>query len=175
MTAPDGPDAGAADDRARLDDGPERELRTVFTSSQDPATTALPAVVTPASGIPLPALLSPDEAAAVAGLPSGSAMLVAHRGAQAGARFLLDAAVTTAGRDVAADILLDDRTVSRKHVEIHRTPTGFVVKDCGSLNGTYVNAVRVDEAVLAAGDELRIGKFRLTFHPSPADGATPTV
>lgn len=130
------------------------------------ATTIGPAV-TPAGGIPTVSP-SPDEVAAIAGLPAGSAMLVAHRGAQAGARFLLDADVTTAGRDVAADILLDDRTVSRKHVEIHRTDAGFVVRDCGSLNGTYVNGARVDEVVLAAGDELRVGKFRLTFHPSPA-------
>ena len=85
----------------------------------------------------------------------------------AGARFLLDAERTVAGRSTAADIFLDDVTVSRKHAEFVREGQTFVVRDIGSLNGTYVNRTRIDQSVLRAGDEVQIGKYRMTFHPSP--------
>ena len=65
--------------------------------------------------------------------------------------------------------MLDDITVSRRHVEIARTAEGYVVSDVGSLNGTYVNQERVDRAVLVHGDELQIGKFRLVLFER-ADG-----
>ena len=112
--------------------------------------------------------LSPADLAAVAALPATSALLIMQRGPSAGARFLLDADRTTAGRSPSADIFLDDVTVSRKHVEFVREGEGFVVRDVGSLNGTYVNRTRIDRAVLNPGDEVQIGKFRMTFHPSPA-------
>lgn len=108
--------------------------------------------------------LSADERAAVAALPSGSALLIAHSGPNAGARFLLDQDVTTAGRHPNADVFLDDVTVSRKHVEFRRTPEGFRVVDSMSLNGTYVNNDRVDSVLLRTGSEVQIGKFRLTFY-----------
>jgi pSer/pThr/pTyr-binding forkhead associated (FHA) protein len=76
---------------------------------------------------------------------------------------LLDADITTAGRHPDADIFLDDVTVSRRHVEIMRTDGDFEVRDLGSMNGTYLNGEIVDRAKLKDGDELRIGKFRLTF------------
>lgn len=112
--------------------------------------------------------LSPDEHAAVAALPPTSALLIMQRGPSAGARFLLDADRTTAGRSPDADIFLDDVTVSRKHVEFVREGDGFVVRDVGSLNGTYVNRSRIDQVALRPGDEVQIGKYRMTFHPSPA-------
>ncbi|WP_182113911.1 MULTISPECIES: FHA domain-containing protein [unclassified Actinotalea] len=115
--------------------------------------------------------LSPEEHAAVAALPPTSALLIMQRGPSAGARFLLDADRTVAGRSPDADIFLDDVTVSRKHVEFVREREGFVVRDVGSLNGTYVNRSRIEQAVLRAGDEVQIGKFRMTFHPSPAAAA----
>jgi pSer/pThr/pTyr-binding forkhead associated (FHA) protein len=68
---------------------------------------------------------------------------------------------------VDADIFLDDVTVSRRHAEFVREGDDFLVRDVGSLNGTYVNRNRIDSAVLRAGDEVQIGKYRLTFHPSP--------
>jgi len=43
----------------------------------------------------------------------------------------------------------------------------FMVRDIGSLNGTYVNRTRIDQSVLRSGDEVQIGKYRMTFHPSP--------
>ncbi|MGA8115099.1 MAG: FHA domain-containing protein [Actinocatenispora sp.] len=105
-----------------------------------------------------------EAAAALAGtLPPYMAVLLVRDGAQAGARFLLDRDVTTAGRHPDGDIFLDDVTVSRRHAEFHRDGTTFTVKDLGSLNGTHLNQERVQSAVLTSGDEIRIGKFRLVF------------
>lgn len=112
--------------------------------------------------------LSPEQHAAVAALPATSALLLMQRGPSSGARFLLDADRTTTGRSPDADIFLDDVTVSRKHVEFVREGGGFVVRDVGSLNGTYVNRTRIEQVTLRPGDEVQIGKFRMTFHPSPA-------
>jgi pSer/pThr/pTyr-binding forkhead associated (FHA) protein len=117
---------------------------------------------------PLGEGLSPQARAAIDALPETSALLVVLRGPNAGSRFLLDADATTAGRSTKSDIFLDDVTVSRRHATFERSGAGFEVRDLGSLNGTYVNRERVDEAVLGAGDEVQIGKYRLTFHPSPA-------
>ncbi len=108
-----------------------------------------------------------EDKAAIAALPRTSALLIMERGPGAGSRFLLDGDITTAGRAVDADIFLDDVTVSRKHVEFVREGTGFLVRDVGSLNGTYLNRQRIESAILQAGDEVQIGKYRLTFHPSP--------
>jgi len=114
-----------------------------------------------------PVGLTADEVSAVHALPPTSALLIMQRGPSAGARFLLDDERTTAGRSTRADIFLDDVTVSRKHAEFVREGSGFVVRDIGSLNGTYVNRTRIDQAALRAGDEVQIGKYRMTFHPSP--------
>ncbi|BDI22376.1 FHA domain-containing protein [Herbiconiux sp. L3-i23] len=110
-----------------------------------------------------------EEQAAIAALPSGSALLVVRRGPNSGARFLLDADVTTAGRHPSADIFLDDVTVSRKHAQFVRHGTAFEVKDLGSLNGTYYDGVRIDTALLSDGAEVQVGKFRLTFYASRHD------
>jgi pSer/pThr/pTyr-binding forkhead associated (FHA) protein len=112
-----------------------------------------------------PGLSGPDQAA-VDALPEESALLVVQRGPNAGARFLLDAERTTAGRRPESDIFLDDVTVSRKHAEFVRRDGQFLVRDVGSLNGTYVDRDRIEEAVLRDGDEVQIGKYRLVFHPS---------
>mgnify|MGYP001111308848 CR=1 FL=1 len=126
----------------------------------------------PTSDLDAPSVgLSAEENAAVAALPPTSALLIMQRGPSAGARFLLDAERTLAGRSPSADIFLDDVTVSRKHVEFVRADDGFVVRDVGSLNGTYVNRTRIEQATLRSGDEVQIGKFRMTFHPSPARGS----
>ncbi len=113
--------------------------------------------------------LSAADEAAVAALPSGSALLVVRRGPNAGARFLLDRERTTAGRRPDSDIFLDDVTVARGHAVFGGRHGGFVVRDIGSLNGTYVQRDRIDEAVLRAGDEVQIGKYRMVFQPSPQD------
>jgi pSer/pThr/pTyr-binding forkhead associated (FHA) protein len=110
--------------------------------------------------------LSVADQAAVDALPPGSALLVVRRGPNSGSRFLLDSDVTTAGRHPASDIFLDDVTVSRRHAEFVRSGDGLAVRDVGSLNGTYVNRERIDEAGLSGGDEVQIGKYRLVFYPS---------
>ncbi|NUS73724.1 MAG: FHA domain-containing protein [Corynebacteriales bacterium] len=101
------------------------------------------------------------------GLPPGSALLIVRRGPNAGSRFLLDAPVTTAGRHPDSDIFLDDVTVSRRHAEFLREGETFAVRDVGSLNGSYVNRERVESVMLTSGDEVQIGKFRLTFITAP--------
>ncbi len=119
----------------------------------------------------------PDASAAVAaesglwgveGMASGSALLVVKRGPNAGSRFLLDQPVTRAGRHPGSELFLDDVTVSRRHAEFRRNNGQFQLVDIGSLNGTYVNRQLVQSAVLANGDEIAIGKFRLVFLTSPA-------
>jgi len=103
-------------------------------------------------------------------MPSGSALIVVKRGPNAGSRFLLDQPVTSAGRHPGSDIFLDDVTVSRRHAEFRRDNGEFRVVDVGSLNGTYVNRKPVESAVLANGDEIQIGKFRLVFVTRPTTG-----
>ncbi|MCT1444686.1 FHA domain-containing protein [Corynebacterium sanguinis] len=107
---------------------------------------------------------APSNAATGAeNLPEGAALLVVKRGPNAGARFLLDQDITTAGRHPEADIFLDDVTVSRRHAEFRRNEGSFEVVDVGSLNGTYVNREPRNSQTLATGDEIQIGKFRLVF------------
>ncbi len=108
--------------------------------------------------------LDPESKAAVDALPTGSAMLVVQRGPNAGSRFLLDGDMVTAGRHPDSDVFLDDVTVSRRHAEFRRAADGFVVRDVGSLNGTYVNRDRVDEVSLSNGDEVQVGKYRLVYY-----------
>ena len=107
--------------------------------------------------------ISPEEQEAINALPSGSALLVVRRGPNAGARFLLDADVTSAGRHPNADIFLDDVTVSRRHAEFTRRGTAFEVRDLGSLNGTYVNRRRIESHKLEDGDEIQVGKYKLSY------------
>jgi len=97
-------------------------------------------------------------------IPEGAATLVVTRGPGAGSRFLLDTDVVQAGRHPESDIFLDDITVSRRHAEVARQGSGWVVRDVGSLNGTYVNRQRIeDETALSTGDEVQIGRFKLVF------------
>ncbi len=96
-------------------------------------------------------------------LGEGTAVLVVKRGDNAGSKFALDTEVVRAGRHPNSEIFLDDITVSRRHAEVVRRPDGFVVRDAGSLNGTYLNRERIDEAPLSNGDEVQIGKYRLVF------------
>ena len=114
--------------------------------------------------------LAPDEVAAVAALPSGSAMLIVRRGPAEGARFLLDTDVSIAGRHPEAEIFLDDVTVSRRHAEFRRAGTAFSVADLGSLNGTYLDQALLEgPAALHDGHDVQIGKFRLSFYASRLD------
>ena len=90
--------------------------------------------------------------------------MVRSGGGRAGEHFIPQAARTTIGRSPENDIFLDDVTVSRKHAIFERRADGsWFIRDVGSLNGTYVNGEQVDETKLASGDQVQIGKFKLTF------------
>jgi pSer/pThr/pTyr-binding forkhead associated (FHA) protein len=96
-------------------------------------------------------------------LPEGLGMLVVRRGPNAGSTFVLEEHETTVGRHPDSDIFLDDVTVSRRHALITRAGDGYRVTDVGSLNGTYVDHERVEQADLNDMQELQIGRFVLTF------------
>jgi pSer/pThr/pTyr-binding forkhead associated (FHA) protein len=96
-------------------------------------------------------------------LPQSSATLMVRSGPQAGERFVLTTSMTHLGRHPDSEISLDDISVSRRHAEIERQGQEYVLRDSGSLNGTYVNQQRVDSVVLQQGDEILVGRFRLIF------------
>ena len=95
-------------------------------------------------------------------LEPGQALLQVKRGPNAGSTFLLDTDTSTIGRNTESTVFLDDVTVSRAHATFERKGAEWFVRD-GSLNGTYVNGEQVDETKLATGDQVQIGRFRLTF------------
>jgi pSer/pThr/pTyr-binding forkhead associated (FHA) protein len=103
-------------------------------------------------------------------VPEGMGLLVVRRGHNAGSRYVLEHEITRAGRHPASDIFLDDITVSRRHAEFVHEAGGYVVRDVGSLNGTYVNRERTDAATLTNGDEVQIGKFKLVFLSELTEG-----
>ena len=98
-------------------------------------------------------------------VPATGAALVVTSGHQAGTRYAITSTHVTVGRHPDSDIFLDDITVSRRHVELDQGSTGYVLRDVGSLNGTYLNGERLaeDETLLTNGDELQIGKFKLLY------------
>ena len=106
--------------------------------------------------------LSAEAQNVISNLPKGEGILLILKGAGIGARYLLDAAQTKLGRDMSNEIILDDITVSRSHALIAKS-NGYRIKDLGSLNGSYVNAVAVKESAINAGDEVQIGKYHLTL------------
>jgi len=106
--------------------------------------------------------LTIEQKNVVSNLPKGEGILLVLKGAGVGARFLLDAAETKIGRDTTNEIQLDDITVSRSNAMIYKKD-GYNVKDLGSLNGTYLNAIAVRDTKINAGDEIQIGKYHLTL------------
>ena len=93
----------------------------------------------------------------------GPALVVRSGGGRAGETFALDNEQITVGRSPDCEIFLDDVTVSRKHALLVRSGERFTIEDAGSLNGTFVNRRRVERHELDNGDELQIGKYRLTY------------
>ena len=106
--------------------------------------------------------LTIEQKNVVSNLPNGEGILLVLKGAGVGARFLLEAAETKIGRDTTNEIQLDDITVSRSHAMISKKD-GYNIKDLGSLNGTYLNAIAVRDTKINAGDEIQIGKYHLTL------------
>jgi hypothetical protein len=94
----------------------------------------------------------------------GPALVVRSGGGRAGEHFIPQAERTTVGRSPDCDIFLDDVTVSRKHAVLVEQDGDFLIEDLGSLNGTFVNRKRIESATrLESGDEVQIGKYRLSF------------
>jgi hypothetical protein len=93
----------------------------------------------------------------------GPALVVRSGGGRAGETFLPVGERTRIGRSPDCEIFLDDVTVSRNHAVLVERDGAFYVEDLGSLNGTFVNRHRIDSVRLENGDELQVGKYRLTF------------
>jgi hypothetical protein len=93
----------------------------------------------------------------------GPALVVRSGGGRAGETFTPQGDRTTIGRSPDCPVFLDDVTVSRRHAVLVQRDGRWFVEDQGSLNGTFVNRQRVESSELSDGDELQIGKYRLTF------------
>jgi hypothetical protein len=111
--------------------------------------------------------LDPDELDGGAGadgdVPHGPALVVRAGGGRAGESFTPAGERTLIGRSPDCHVFLDDVTVSRRHAELVREGDRFVIRDLGSLNGTFVNKRRIESAALEDDDEVQIGKYRMTF------------
>ena len=94
---------------------------------------------------------------------SGAALVIRSGGGRAGESFTLDEDRVSIGRSPDAGVFLDDVTVSRNHALLVRRRDGLYIDDLGSLNGTYVNRRRIESHRLADGDEIQIGKFKLSY------------
>ena len=90
--------------------------------------------------------------------------LIVTRGGTAGSRFALAADEVTIGRHPDSSIFLDDVTVSRRHATVTRDAAGqYTLHDAGSLNGTYLDGERIEQALLREGAQVQVGRFRLVF------------
>ena len=95
--------------------------------------------------------------------PGGGVLVIRAGGGRAGETFELSGDRIAIGRSPDADVFLDDVTVSRNHALLVRRRDGLYLDDLGSLNGSYVNRHRIESHKLQAGDELQIGKYKLTY------------
>ena len=94
---------------------------------------------------------------------AGAALVIRSGGGRAGESFTVEGDRMSIGRTPDAAVFLDDVTVSRNHALLVRRRDGLYIDDLGSLNGTYVNRRRIESHKLADGDELQIGKYKLTY------------
>ena len=110
---------------------------------------------------------TPEEAEEGGLLPvddlEGPALVVRSGGGRAGEHFVPQGERTTIGRSPDCDVFLDDVTVSRKHAVLVHKDDAFFIEDQGSLNGTFLNRRRIESGRLENGDELQIGKYKLSF------------
>jgi len=97
-------------------------------------------------------------------IAQGPALVIRVGGGRVGESFAVNGERMSIGRRPDADVFLDDVTVSRDHALLIRRGEGWHLDDCGSLNGTYVNRTRIESQRLEEGDEVQIGKYKLTFH-----------
>src|ERR1700732_5053337 len=95
---------------------------------------------------------------------TGPALVIRAGGGRVGESFAVDGERMSIGRRPDSDVFLDDVTVSRDHAVLINRGDLWYLDDCGSLNGTYVNRSRIESQRLEEGDEVQIGKYKLTFH-----------
>jgi len=93
----------------------------------------------------------------------GATLVIRSGGGRAGETFALDGERTAIGRSPDSEVFLDDVTVSRNHALLVRRRDGIYIDDLGSLNGTYVNRERIESHRLVDGDELQVGKYKLSY------------
>jgi pSer/pThr/pTyr-binding forkhead associated (FHA) protein len=93
----------------------------------------------------------------------GAALVIRSGGGRAGESFAIEGDRMTIGRSPDAAVFLDDVTVSRNHALLVKRRDGLYVDDLGSLNGTYVNRRRIESHKLQSGDDLQVGKYKLTY------------
>ena len=94
----------------------------------------------------------------------GPALVIRAGGGRVGESFIVEGERMSIGRRTDSAVFLDDITVSRDHAMLIRRGDQWHIDDCGSLNGTYVNRERIDSHRLEEGDEVQIGKYKLTYH-----------
>jgi len=94
----------------------------------------------------------------------GPALVIRAGGGRVGESFAVEGERMSIGRRPDSAIFLDDVTVSRDHALLINRGDQWHLDDCGSLNGTYVNRSRINSQRLDDGDEVQIGKYKLTFH-----------
>jgi hypothetical protein len=94
----------------------------------------------------------------------GPALVIRAGGGRVGESFTVDGERMRIGRRPDSEVFLDDVTVSRDHALLIGRGDQWYLDDCGSLNGTYVNRSRIESHRLEEGDEVQIGKYKLTFH-----------
>jgi pSer/pThr/pTyr-binding forkhead associated (FHA) protein len=122
------------------------------------------------AGEPVTATYRIDEAGElvpvelVQGIAHGPALVIRTGGGRVGESFPVAGERMSIGRRPDSDVFLDDVTVSRDHALLIERSGQWHLDDCGSLNGTYVNRERIESQRLEEGDEVQIGKYKLTFH-----------
>ncbi len=95
---------------------------------------------------------------------NGPALIIRAGGGRVGESFPVEGERMSIGRRPDSEVFLDDVTVSRDHALLIRRGEDWYLDDCGSLNGTYVNRSRIESHRLEEGDEVQVGKYKLTFH-----------
>jgi hypothetical protein len=94
---------------------------------------------------------------------AGAALVIRSGGGRAGESFTIDEERMSIGRTPDASIFLDDVTVSRNHALLVERQDGHYIDDLGSLNGTYVNRRRIESHLLEDGDEIQVGKYKMSY------------
>jgi hypothetical protein len=123
-----------------------------------------------ASGDPVTATYRIDETGELVPVEMGEvtahgpALVIRAGGGRVGESFAIDGERMSIGRRPECEVFLDDVTVSRDHALLIKRGEQWYLDDCGSLNGTYVNRSRIESHRLEEGDEVQIGKYKLTFH-----------